>query len=194
MENIREIKVSLRSKYSKMRELLTPVEKARLDGGLMACLLQSGLFEETKGILTYVSLEKEPDTRALICAALKAGKRVAVPLSVKETATLRFYEIKSLEELKSGCYGILEPDPECSLRADPCEFGLCIVPGLSFDLYGNRLGYGKGYYDRFLKEYKGTVIGLCYDKFLSKRLPKGRYDVPVQSIITESGVIAVGAK
>ena len=80
---------------------------------------------------------------------------------------MEFYEIHSLFELQPGTFGVLEPVPENSRLVQEETEGLCIVPGLSFDAEGYRLGYGKGYYDRFLSRFSGTTAGVCY-----KRLPE----------------------
>jgi 5-formyltetrahydrofolate cyclo-ligase len=143
----------------------------------------------SKTLLCYVSTENEVDTLPLITAALKSGKKVAVPRCVEGEPIIEFYFIRGLNELEYGSYGLLEPPPlkERKYRASG---GLCILPGLAFDRTGCRLGYGKGYYDRFLQNYKGITVGVCFAPLLSESpLPKGKFDVPVSMVVTDREII-----
>ena len=130
-------------------------------------------------------MNTEPSTRALIYAAWANGKKVAVPKCSEETTEMTFYYINSMDDVKSGYNGIMEPDPDTCEQVKDYSHGLCIVPGLSFDAEGYRLGYGRGYYDRFLKHFRGVSVGLCYTSYLKWKLPRGAYDVPVNLIVTE---------
>ena len=96
-------------------------------------------------------------------------------------------------DLRPGTYSILEPDPLSCSPCDPALDALCLVPGLSFDDQGYRLGYGKGYYDRFLASFTGLAIGLCYFRDLTRKLPRGRFDFPVHTMVTERAVMAARA-
>ena len=91
----------------------------------------------------------------------------------------------SLDDLKPGTFGVREPDADKSRLYDCTGRPICIVPGLSFDRWGYRLGYGKGYYDRFLTRYVGWTVGLCYSECVQYKLPHGRFDKPVDRLITE---------
>ena len=142
-------------------------------------------YRDSQTILTYVSTAIEVDTRRLIEKSLQTGKQVAVPRCVPGTREMEFYRICSLDELSPGTFGVLEPDPEKSTLLTDFSKGLCIVPALSFDFQGYRLGYGKGYYDRFLARFGGSTVGLCYDSCMVKNLPAGRYDQPVHLIVTQ---------
>ena len=130
--------------------------------------------------------------------ALANKKIVACPISNTENNTLTFKVIKSVGDLTPGEYDILEPsaaNPDFSEFLNPEKNGgkksplaVCIIPCLSFDPMGYRMGYGKGYYDRFLPAFDGTKIGLCYSEFKVAKLPKGKYDVKLDVVITEKGV------
>lgn len=185
VRNIRELKKNLRAQYRQARERMGPEQKKRSDAAILARLLALREYGRAPVVFTYVSKPSEVDTTALIEAALAAHKKVAVPLCFPEAVEMRFYEIGSVGELRKGLYGVLEPDPEKSRPAEAAEDSICIVPGLSFDSQGYRLGYGKGYYDRFLSGFPGVTVGLCYSGCVKWDLPHGYYDRPVDLLITE---------
>lgn len=97
---------------------------------------------------------------------------------------MEFRLIRSLGSLSAGPFGILEPTESCPL-ARPGADSVCMVPGWCFDREGMRIGYGKGYYDRFLRTYAGRTVGLCYADCCCERLPHGPWDIPVQRVVTE---------
>ena len=127
----------------------------------------------------------EVDTRELIRQALADGKRVGVPRCIDGTRLMEFYEIGSLDDLEKRTFGVLEPVPErCALITDFSK-SICVVPALLYDLSGYRIGYGGGYYDRFLAHYPGYKVGVTYVKCIRRRILHGRYDVPVSALVTE---------
>ncbi len=97
-----------------------------------------------------------------------------------------FYYIRSRNELAPGCFGVLEPNPDMATLWQPEEGGLCLVPALCYDLRGYRLGYGKGYYDRFLAGFNGTAAGICYSNCIARRLPHGWFDRSAEIVVTEN--------
>ena len=145
-------------------------------------------YQQAELVLTYVSTAIEVDTRALIERALADGKRVAVPRCTPGKIDMKFYLIGSLSELEPGAFGVLEPNPEKSRELRRYDRSVCILPGLGFDLQGYRLGYGKGYYDRFLARYPGKNVGVCYNICMKTLLPHGRYDKMVDVLVTEKFV------
>lgn len=151
------------------------------------------LYQNAGQILCYVSTSQEADTRALLKAALREGKEVFVPLCLPENR-LAFYQIFSMEDLRPGRFGILEPDPSRqamwnSEGSEECKNVLCLVPGVAFDMLGFRLGYGKGYYDRFLAGRKIPCVGLCYRELVVPKLPVDEYDQRVGLLATEEGCV-----
>lgn len=84
-----------------------------------------------------------------------------------------------------GSFGVLEPAPDPDKKIEQISNALCVVPAFCYDRFGFRLGYGKGYYDRFLSAYEGRLIGICYQECMSSRLPHGRYDRAVELVVTE---------
>lgn len=178
-------KPKLRAYFDKMRREMSLEEKRKADLEIESRLLCSWEYSKADVVLTYISVELEPDTRGIISAAFANGKTVAVP-KCGENGGMDFYVIKSLDRLVTGKYGLLEPDVSICEKASVTENSLCIVPGLSFDAEGFRLGRGGGYYDRFLKSFKGASVGLCYNSFLRLSLTRDPFDVPVDIIVTEN--------
>ena len=119
--------------------------------------------------------------------AVKLGKKVAFPCSL-EGGKLVFREINDLSELKSITHNIPEPT-EQSVAVSDFKGSVCITPALAFDTNGYRIGYGGGYYDRFLSSYTETAIGVAYDGMVFEALPHDDFDLPVGIIITERRIL-----
>ena len=135
---------------------------------------------------TYVgALDGEVETRDLIARALRGGKRVLCPRAERGPRRLEHYEIRSLDELEQTALGLWEPNPSRATPADPADADLVLVPGIAFDRRGHRIGYGAGYYDRFLATCGATTVGLAYSFQVREALPHERHDVPVNVIVTE---------
>lgn len=182
--DIRPVKAGLREKYKKIRQQMPPEQKEAFDREITRRVTSLWQYKRSKWLLVYVSTPIEVDTRRLIEIALQDGKQVAVPRCVPGTYNMEFYRIDSLGELSPGTFGVLEPAPVPDRLVTRKE-GLCIVPALCYDFQGYRLGYGKGYYDRFLADFKGHLIGICYSSCIQPRLPHGRFDRRVELLVTE---------
>lgn len=191
MNDIRPLKQKLRAESKLYRNELSSNEKAELDSKISVRLFNTWQYKSCEVLLTYVSTEIEVDTREIISRALADGKRVAVPRCVDNTRLMDFYFIKDFDDLEGGYMGVLEPIPEKCEKMTDFSKGLCIVPALMFDLYGYRLGYGKGYYDRFLSNFCGETLGICYNRCVREKLPHGKFDKCVERIITQSRIITV---
>ncbi|OQA48922.1 MAG: 5-formyltetrahydrofolate cyclo-ligase family protein [Firmicutes bacterium ADurb.Bin300] len=183
--DIRPVKARLRSDLKKKRLSMPQIKKNIMDRKIQNRLMNLWAFREASLILTYVSTPIEVDTHYMIETALKIGKTVAVPKCREEGRLMEFYHIQSLNELSPGAFGVLEPLSANKKSLEDFEGSLCIVPGFSFDKEGFRLGYGKGYYDRFLKDYTGTSAGICYSDCVKEHLPHGKNDRIVHMLITE---------
>lgn len=186
--DIRVVKGALRDQFKTLRREMDPAVKAEKDRGILSRILELPEYKAAGLVLTYVSTAIEVDTVELIHRSLAMGKRVAVPYCVPGKIDMLFCEIFSLEDLAPGSFGVLEPDPEKQPVLREFSGSVCILPGLGFDLEGYRLGYGKGYYDRFLSKYSGANIGVCYNVCLKPLLPHGRYDRMVDVLVTEKFV------
>ncbi len=174
------------------QRLAVPEEARReADAAMMNRFLSLATFRFAEVILLYAPIKAEPNVLLACEVATQAGKRLAFPRCHPETSTMTYGIVSSPEELMQGTYGILEPaeDAEIYLPA-PDKHDICVVPAVCFDRKGYRIGYGKGYYDRFLAGFGGTTVGFTLNRFLCDALPRGRYDRAVDLIITEKGVFA----
>ena len=176
-------KKSLRQHYKSVRNSISNDEKHIFDNLIFSSFTSSDYFAAFSTFLIYVSCGSEVDTRNIIDFALKNGKRVAVPYCIG--TNMSFYEIKSLDDLIDGAFGIPSADASKALKIIDYSGSLCIVPALSFDDNGNRLGYGGGYYDRFLSLQYIPTLGLCYEKCIADKIPSEHFDVNIDCILTE---------
>ena len=184
--NIKLEKIKLRNDMKQRRKDLTQQKKKFLDNKIQQSLYRLWQYKSCELLLTYVSKDIEVDTIKVIEKALKQGKKVAVPICIVDGCLMDFYYINSIEDdLESGAFGVLEPIVERCEKVTEFNNALCVVPGFSFDSQGYRLGYGKGYYDRFLNKFNGVTVGLCYSSCVKWELPHGYYDKPVDFLITD---------
>jgi len=183
--DIRPIKTELRQKYRSLRQSMPPEIKKQRDEAIADQVRRLWQYNSNSILLIYVSTAIEVDTFCIIRRALEDGKRVAVPRCVPDSRQMDFYYIQSIEELAPGMFGVLEPEANPDRLYDERDGGLCIVPAFSYDWQGYRLGYGKGYYDRFLSRFEGNIVGICYSDCVQRTLPHGRYDRPVELLVTE---------
>jgi len=186
--DIRDDKNTIREQCKRWRGKLSAEAKAALDGRIARRVSTLWSYREAKALFAYVSGPLEVETRAIIAAALAEGKRVALPRCVPGTRNMAFWLIESMDDLEPGSFGVLEPKERCK-AAEYSPESLCLVPGLAFDTTGARLGFGKGYYDRFLAEFPGSMAGLCYEGCLRPRLPCGRFDQRIPVVVTEKRVL-----
>ncbi len=182
-----QIKAALRSELAKKR---AGIEfKTQKDKTICTKFLNSALYKNAAEILCYFAAGSEINTGLIMDSALKDGKSLFLPRCADLHGNMDFYLVNSLKDLKKGAFGITEPDPEICSRADSFNNAVCIVPALGFDRLGFRLGYGKGYYDRFLEKFTNISVGLCYNELISERLPAESHDKPVDYIFTQNEII-----
>ena len=184
-------KQRLREERLAAREALSEQERSVLDDRITQKLLATSEYVEATTVLTYVSVLSEVSTGMFVECALRDGKTVAVPRCLPGHC-LEFVAIASLDQLVPAPFNLLEPAKDLSALTEvQMSNAICIVPALLVDTKGYRLGYGAGFYDRFLSTYPGKKICLAYQHNLSKTmLPHTEFDVPVDMVITESGVLA----
>jgi len=167
---MRELKKALRRELIERRRAMNKVEKTAADEDIFRQL--KPLIDKASAVFTYASTDIEVDTRRVIAYCL--GKGIPVALPVSGDTELSFFYINSVSELKKGRFGIDEPPMNNPAFAD--ENTLCIVPALCADGEGLRLGYGRGYYDRFLSGYAGKSVIICYRGF-KREVPAEPHDI-----------------
>lgn len=179
-------KAQYRSHFKALRDRAA---NEQASAAICRLLLASPVYHAASRIMTYLSFGSEPDTLALARTVLSDGKALCVPVCNPADCTMTPCAVYGMDELQPGHYGILEP---AALHpVPPGSIDLVVVPGIAFDRMGHRIGYGKGYYDRFLSQTAVTAdtVGLCFDPCLVDALPHDAYDIPVRHIITPSGML-----
>lgn len=149
-------------------------------------------YKNSNFIMTYINFRKEVITKGIIQNSIKKGKDIGVPITVPNNRKLIVSKLKDFDkELELGHYNILTPKKEYIREVDPSTIDLVLVPGAAFDKRGYRIGYGGGYYDRFFTTLdKDTIkIGLAFQLQIIDKVPNDQYDLPVDYIITENGLI-----
>ncbi|MGL4990596.1 MAG: 5-formyltetrahydrofolate cyclo-ligase [Sarcina sp.] len=174
----------LRDLMKQKRKMMNYDEKKKFDERIRENVLGSSEYKNSRFIFIYVSMNEEVDTIEIIKIALKQGKTVAVPKVLNKEEMIAV-KINSLDDLKArGAFGILEPIDILNVSK---EIDLCIMPGLAFTKKGERLGYGGGYYDRFLLKYNNIKkISLAYSYQIVTDIYSCEYDINVDRIITEN--------
>ena len=180
-------KRTLRENHRQQRAAISADEKKSLDRSICQRIARTPEFQKAETVLLYYPIKGEIDLLHLIPLCRKLGKEVGFPISM-EDGTLTFRSPGRGEQLIPGAYGI--PEPSASAKPSTLnEKTLCILPGLSFDEHGNRLGYGRGYYDRFLEHFSGMTLGAVYSAALAKELPTDANDRPVSVVVCEDRTI-----
>lgn len=182
--DIRKYKIELRAARKAYRRALNSAEKQHMDAEIARRVRLLYQYRCAQVVMVYVSTPIEVDTYKIIANAFADGKRVAVPRCIPETRKMEFHYITSMDELEPGNFGVLEP-PETNEIVTDFTRALMLVPGFIFDVYGYRLGYGKGYYDRYMSRYNGAAVGLCYVAELRRRMFHGRFDRTVETVVTD---------
>ena len=144
--------------------------------------------QKAQTLLFYVNFRSEVETLRLMGRCLEAGKTVAAPLTITEDSRLLAYGLTDLSvDLRPGLWNIPEPDLSRCPQIDPTSIDLVIVPGSVFDRHGGRLGYGGGYYDRFLcnKAPQALRVALCYAMQIVDNVPVEEHDIPAHYVVTE---------
>lgn len=182
-------KSALRKDYKEIRRFSSPAAKDEADKLIFTKLINSESYINAKTVLIYVSVDSEVDTYRIINHALANNKTVAVPFC--RGKSMEFYKIKSVDDLTMGDFNIPTVNPEETVIITPDKTTLCIVPALAFDESGVRLGYGGGYYDRYLSSSDCSTVGLTYSKCTVTKLPSEKHDIRVDYIINEIRILSL---
>lgn len=181
-------KKQLRKEAIHRQKSLPKEKKKQIELVLTSNLLTSNLWKESHTIGVTVSMSFEWDTLRIMKSAWKNNKTICVPQAIKEGNKLLFYRLDRLNELERSGYGILEPT-ENFTKIEKNDIDLLIVPGLLFDRNGYRIGFGGGYYDRFLVGFQNKTVSLLSEEQLIDQVPKTAHDIPVQYLVTEKGLL-----
>ena len=191
------MKQTLKSEISEKRKALSKEEIKEKSSKIKENLYSLEEFKKAKNILFYVSFNDEVDTHEIIKELLaNKEKNIIVPYVVKNNPILQLSEIKNFNELEPKTWGILEPKDEFIRKFDIENVDLVIIPGIVFDQNGHRIGYGYGYYDRFLKKLDKNVvkIGFGFEFQIVDKIPEEKHDVPVDIMVNEKRVINCNEK
>lgn len=184
-----QIKERLRKELKSERKNIN--NKAASDAEICRNLIDCDVYKNAKTVLFYAALDDEINIDFCIENAISQGKKTALPVCTDKNGNMKFYYIDNFTDLKTGFFNLREPDTKICCEVTDFSGSICIVPALAYDRQGFRLGYGKGYYDRFLQNFSFISVGLCYNELVQNSLPIGEYDVPVNYIITQDGVFSV---
>ena len=181
-------KNQLRKQMKSIRDNLTKQQQEQYSLSICERLLQSKWYENADTLLVYASIQSEVCLSHLIQRAWQEQKQVYFP-RVKGDG-MDFFRVQSIEELKEGSFRVMEPTgKECFLSEQPAPI---FVPAVSFSRTGERIGYGKGYYDRYLSRFPNLVrIGICYEEQMVDCRPADSHDKPMDAIVTQKGIIDI---
>lgn len=184
-----EIKKQIRIEILQKRRALSENLRQQYSRKIIGEFVRSKEFEQADVVFCYVSTEDEVSTKKLLEYILASGKRVAVP-KVLAPHEMEFYEIHGLDELERGFKGILEP--KVTVKAE-AEYGVVVVPGVTFDRLGKRLGYGGGFYDTYLQKHPEYIrVAFAFSMQMTEKIPTESHDISMDFIYTEKGVYRNG--
>lgn len=173
------MKKIIRKKYIEIRKRIK--NKEEKSKNITNQIMNLKKYHEAHVVACYCSLMDEVCLDEIIYHAWEKGKVVVVPKVIGDS--MNFYEIKSMDELKISSFGIREPNH--NFIFDKNKIDLFLVPGVAFDMKGKRMGFGKGYYDRYLADLDAYKIGICFSEQLDENIPVDNYDITMDEIIVD---------
>jgi 5-formyltetrahydrofolate cyclo-ligase len=192
MYGLKIAKTEIRETYLQKRRDMPAEEKRRKEELLCLHFLRSASYRYYDTLLMYSPKPEEIDITPIALKALSDGKRVAYPRCIAGSRLMDFHFVTSVDLPDQNGYGIKEPSAD-SPKYDPAESccAVCLIPAIAFDRHGYRIGYGGGYYDRFLSRFKGALAGVIFSDFITDSLPHGKFDLRADTIFTEGGAVPV---
>jgi len=182
-------KATIRRDILTARRQFPAREREKASRQIQLHLLEWPFFQNAQVVHIFVNQSYEVETTAIIHVCWKMEKTVVVPYLVPQSNILGHSILSEFEQLQTKKFDLREPRPETRQSVDLKTIDLVIVPGVAFDKIGRRLGYGKGYYDRFLSQINGFFLGLTFQFQIVPMLPQSPHDISMDSILTESGFI-----
>ncbi len=185
------MKKGIREMILKKRDGIRPDERKKKEAAIQKRLLALVDFRKAKNILFYASFRSEVNTISCIQHAIKLKKKISFPLIDSKKREIRLYRVRDLSELVSGYMGIPEPGITRGRTMSLKDIDVIIIPGAGFDVRGNRLGYGYGYYDKLLKKSKKHIVtvALAFERQIVPKVPDESHDVRIDKIVTEKRTI-----
>lgn len=201
--NIKEWKIELRRQAESERNALSPAERAQKSKAINEALIRRmddifrthGKKNHPPTLFTYMPIKSEVDVKPVMEACWNKRYRIVVSKVQPEDKLLKLYEIRTYDDLEKGTWGILEPKADAPQLLDIKQIDAVLVPGLAFDRNLGRLGYGGGYYDRFIQQYvragwmKPYILAGAYDIQMIEEVPMGLFDFRLDELITEERTI-----
>ncbi len=180
-------KDALRKEYKKKRASLNDTEKKEKSANAQKLFLKSDFYKNSRCLMVYMALGNETLTDDIIRCALFDKKTVVLPVTDEKTGEITPCIIDENTEYTKGAFGIREPKIKTICPKE--DIDIVLIPGVAYDSKGNRMGFGKGCYDMFLKEFCGVKIGFCYDFQIAEELPHLSHDIPMDYIICDKMII-----
>ncbi|MFD1705406.1 5-formyltetrahydrofolate cyclo-ligase [Siminovitchia sediminis] len=182
-------KKTIRQQMNDQLKELNRLEYEQYSYDIALRLTETEEWRVSRTIGLTVSRFPEVDTWQLIRMGWKQGKRIVVPKCIPEVKGMSFRELTAFTQLENSFFGLLEPNESETNEMMKESIDLLIVPGLVYNRTGYRIGFGGGYYDRFLKDYQGQTISIAFSRQIINEIPIEQHDIPVQKVVTEKGII-----
>ena len=184
--SLSEQKQGLRQRYLQVRRGLDESFRRQASQSICAHIAGWEVFQQAAVILTYLPIRGEVDLRPLL--AEYPAKNWVIPRIIPEQDNRMVFHPYDPQQLVRHKFGMDEPSATLPV-VEPGAVHLSLTPGLAFDRRGWRLGYGGGYFDRFLQHFKGNSLGVVYAALLLEALPHGLHDIPMGWLVTENGLL-----
>ena len=184
-----EEKKALRTFIRQKERTLDPAYKAESSEAICRCILALPEYLAAEAVFAFAGTVHEIDTSLLLHETIAAGKTLVLPRCAAGHA-IDLCVVRSMDDLESGAYGILEPGADCP-RVEPEEIDLIFVPGTAFDVRGHRIGQGGGYYDRYLNRTRAVRVGVCHDFALLSVVPSEAHDARMDIVVTPGRTVII---
>ncbi|WP_102335801.1 5-formyltetrahydrofolate cyclo-ligase [Salimicrobium jeotgali] len=188
------MKKLMRAEIMRYLKNISYVQRNHIEKEQFANVTATTQWKNSRVIAITVSRYPEWSTRDFIEKGWKEGKKVAVPKVSPTMKSMEFYLVHTYAQMKEGYSGILEPDPEFCSIIHKKDIDLLFVPGLLFNYDGYRIGFGGGFYDRYLEKFSGQTLSVTSENQLQDFIPVEDHDIPVQLIVTESRLMNISGE
>ncbi|MYL47957.1 5-formyltetrahydrofolate cyclo-ligase [Halobacillus litoralis] len=181
-------KNELRFKGKKILQEISVKERLQIEAKMHESLFESAIWKNASVVGITLSQTHEWSTEPIIEEGWRAGKKMVVPKCIPENRQMKFYHLEKYDQLERVYFGLREPKPEESALVKKNDIDLLVVPGLLFDEKGYRIGYGGGYFDRFIEGYRGKTLMIASVRQKYSPLPYEEFDQRVEYVLTENGI------